>query len=381
MKTLILAAAMAATAGFATAQRHKLTINAETPEGQLLQQIGQESDAAKKLALLEKFAAEHPKHEGIAWVYAQMVTAYSKANQYDKALDAGEKLLAMDPADLEIAHESLKAAEAKKDPDVVIKWATKVSDAARKVAQTPKPSDEDAAEEWKTQVDFAKQLDVYTEYSIYALALQTADPRKKIQLIDALEQRNPQSQYLPQIANQRFLAYVQAGESEKAVALAEKILEKDQSNEEMLLAVADHYRAGKKEPDKVVALCTKALEVLGSKPKPEGIAEADWERRKTQLSGRAHWMIGLVQAGRNNWTEADRALRASLPGIKDSPAMTAEALFYLGLANFRLGEKECEKTRILDAYRFTQQSAAIRSPYQGAARTNLKAFQGKCAVR
>lgn len=45
-------------------QRHKLTINAETPEGQELQGIGQENDAAKKMALMEAFIQKHPAHEG-----------------------------------------------------------------------------------------------------------------------------------------------------------------------------------------------------------------------------------------------------------------------------------------------------------------------------
>ena len=151
--------------------------------------------------------------------------AYVKANQFDKAMDAGEKLLALDPQDLETAHQALKAAEGKKDPAAVIKWAGRTSEAARKVAQTPKPKEEDEAEAWKTTVEHARQLDVYTEYSLYAAALQTADPKTRIQLIDALDQRNPQSQYMPQLANPRFVAYLQAGDTAKAIAVAEKVLE------------------------------------------------------------------------------------------------------------------------------------------------------------
>jgi len=381
MRSLVPAALSLLLAAAAAAQRHRVTINTETPEGQLLQQIGEQEDPAQKLALMEKFAAQYPKHEAIAWVYAQMVPVCAKLNQFDKALEAGDKLLALDPGDLETAHLALKAAEAKKDPAVLIPWAGRVSAAARKAAAAPKPKEEDEVEEWKTALEFAKQLDVYTEYSLYALALQTTDPAQRIGLIEALEKQNPDSQYLPQIANLRFVAYLQAGQSDKAVALAEKVLEKDQSNEDMLLAVADSYRLNKKEPEKVLAYCAKALELAASKPKPEGVTEAAWETRKRQISGRAHWLAGLTHAARGNWAETDKELRAALPGIADTPAMSAEALFYLGLANFRLGEKDCEPTRILDAMNFTKQSAAIKGPYQAPARQNLKAFQTKCAVR
>ena len=139
------------------AQRHKVSINAETPEGQLLQQIGQEEDAAKKAALAEQFVSQHPKHESIAWVYENMVHAYTKANQPAKAMEAGDKLLAIDPGDARTAHAALKAAEATKDPDAIKVWAVRTSDAARKAAQAPKTEDQEE-EELKAEVDFAKQL-------------------------------------------------------------------------------------------------------------------------------------------------------------------------------------------------------------------------------
>ena len=46
--------------------------------------------------------------------------------------------------------------------------------------------DADAVEDWKRRVDFAKQLDTYTEYSLYAASLQTTDPNKRVQLGEAL---------------------------------------------------------------------------------------------------------------------------------------------------------------------------------------------------
>lgn len=380
MRVLALVAALLLVAAPASPQRHKFTINTETPEGQLLAQIGQEEDPAKKLALLEQFAAQHPKHEGIGWVYSQLVPAYTKAGQPDKALAAGDKLLAMDPGDLETAHAALQAAEAKKDPEAVLTWAVKVSDLARKVAQSEKPQDEDEAEEWKRRVDFAKQLDVYTEYSLYAMALQTTDPAKKIALSETLQQHSPQSQYLPQITGQLFAAYVQAGDSQKAVALAEKLIEKDQTNEDMMLFVADSHRQQQKEPDKVYALCATVLEVVKTKPKPEDVAEAAWEQRQVQISGRAHYISGMTYAAESKWAQADEALRAALPGIKDSQHMTAEALFYLGLANFRLGERG-DTNRIIDAVRFNEQCAAIPGPYQSRARTNLKAIRAQYRIR
>src|SRR5689334_18450806 len=97
----------------AFAQRHKLEeVNAEKPDGKLLQQIMQENDAAKKTALMEQFAAEFPKADSSAWVLEQLQTGYVKANDPDKIIASGEKLLALDPDDPEAALQCLKAAEA-----------------------------------------------------------------------------------------------------------------------------------------------------------------------------------------------------------------------------------------------------------------------------
>ena len=126
MRLTTVAVALLLASGIAAAQRHKITINAETPEGQLLQQIGEESDETKKLAMLEQFATQHPKHEGVAWVYEQLVAAYAKASQPDKLFATGDKLLALDPADVESAHTCLKTAlEVKRDPDL---WVIEIED-------------------------------------------------------------------------------------------------------------------------------------------------------------------------------------------------------------------------------------------------------------
>ncbi len=366
-------------AGAAAAQRHKVSINTETPEGQILQQIGSETDAAKKLALMEQFAAQHPKHEAIAWVLEQLIPAETKAGNFDKAMDAGEKLLAVDPEDARSAHETLKAAEAKKDPDAILKWSNATSAVARKIAASPKPQDEDDVETWKSDVDFAKQLDIYTEYSLYAAVLQSPDPQKRIMLAEALEKRNPDSQYFDQVAEQWFVALLQAQRGEEAVALADRMIAKGKGSVEMVLAAAGSA-LGKKQFDGAIELSNKALEKNAAAPKPEGVSDADWQNRKSMLAGRAKWIIGLAYAGQSKWALADKTLREAVPAVQSDKDMLAEALFNLGVANYRLGEAG-DTDRIKDALAFSQQCAAIPGRFQGPANTNIKAIRSRYRIK
>src|ERR1051326_2865831 len=132
MRALVLLIALALTA---LGQRHKIEeVNSEKPEGKLLQQIMQENDPAKKASLLDQFASQFPKDPGTPWALEQLQAIYVKANDPDKAIAAGDRLLALDPDDPEAALQCLKAAEAKKDPALIKKYSIAASASARKMA-------------------------------------------------------------------------------------------------------------------------------------------------------------------------------------------------------------------------------------------------------
>jgi tetratricopeptide (TPR) repeat protein len=377
MKPRILILALVLAAGAAHAQRHKLgAINAETPEGQLLQQIGQAPDEAKKLALMEEFEAKAPKHEAIGWVYGQMQAAYVKAGQADKALAVGEKLIAMDPNDLEAAHQNLKAAEAKKDPDLIRKWSDQTSQLCRKVVASPQPKEADAVDEWKREVDYAKQVDTYTEYSLYASALQTQDPGKRIGLAEALAARTPKTQYTEKATQIQFDAYRQMGDNAKLLAFSHKTVETDQSNEDILALVANDLVDKKRDPDKVVAYTAKIVELMNTKPKPEGVSDDDWAKKKKSLSGLAHYLSGTTQFNQKKYAPADKELREAIPLVEGNDQLKAATLFYAGLTNYSM-------KNIPDALKFNTQCAAIKSPFQAKAAENVRVMkqQGAAAAK
>ena len=231
----------------ALGQRHKIEeVDDTKPEGKLLQQVIQESDAAKKTALMEQFVQQFPKVEGTAWVLEQLQAVYVKANDYDKIIAAGDKLVALDPEDPEAALQNLKAAEAKKDLEGVRKWAGVTSANARKMAAAPQPKEAEQVDGWKQEVAYAKQVDAYTDYALYRVIAEARDPKVTIDFSQELEKHNPQSEYLPRTQTAIFIAYRQTGANDKAMALAEKVLATDQTNEDMLLVVTDNYLQTKK---------------------------------------------------------------------------------------------------------------------------------------
>jgi len=367
MKIVLLALLLASGA---LAQRHKVNINTETPEGQALQQIGQESDEAKKLAAYEKFTQDYPKSENLAWVYAEMQPLYVKANQPDKAVEAGEKIMAIDPEDLDTALATLKAAEAKKDPDLVKKWSSTTAALAQKAIAIPQPKEEDAVEEWKKHVDYAKQVNTYSEYAIYATALQTTDPRKKADLIETLYDRDPQSQYMPQLLPAAVQALQQMNDADRKTAFAEKVLAKDPSNDQMLLVAADGYSQKGKEPDKVITYSNKLAEVVNQKPKPEGMSDADWNTRKNVIICLAHYWPGKAYYTQKKYGAAAKELQVALSLADSNPALKPELLFMLGDSAYR-------QENIVEALKYFQQCAALKSNLQAQAAKNVAVIKSQ----
>src|SRR5262249_10864326 len=149
------------------------------------------------------------------------------------------------------AHQALKAAETKKDAALIKKYAAATSKNARKAAAAPQPKEVDQAAAWKIEVDYAKQVATYADYALFRAAAESRDPKVTIELGETLMQQNPDGEYGRKVRDPLFLAYRQSGANDKAFALAEKTLATDQTNEDMLLVVANQYLEQKKEPEKV----------------------------------------------------------------------------------------------------------------------------------
>src|ERR1041385_9440268 len=73
-------------------QRHKVEeVNAEKPDGKLLQQIMQENDAGKRTALLEQFSTEFAQSKDMPWILEQLQASYVKSNDPDKIIATGDR--------------------------------------------------------------------------------------------------------------------------------------------------------------------------------------------------------------------------------------------------------------------------------------------------
>jgi hypothetical protein len=279
--------------------------------------------------------------------------------------------------DLEDAVQSLKDAAAKKDPALVKKLAETIHPLTCEILSETAPKDADEKKTWDERIAYAKSAELYVESALARTALQSPPP-VMVDLISTLEQQNPKSKYLDEAYGPYLVALNKGGSAAKIPAIAEKALANFPENEDLLLLMTETAMT-RKQSDRALSYANRLNAVLTRHGKPEGIAAADWERKRSAALARGYWVAGVISAEKGVWVAADKNLRADLPLIQGQDAMLGPALFYLGMANYQLGKMTMNKAKMLEAVKFSEQSMVLDSPYADQARHNALVMKQEAA--
>lgn len=269
---------------------------------------------------------------------------------------------------LEEKFQNLKYAFTSKNVSEIKRLATELFPMVTEALAAPAPQGEEDKEAWTGGIAHAKGIGQYAEYALFTTAMESP-AATLVDLIATLEEENPKSQYLDTAYGPYLVALAQTGAGSKVPAVAEKALVYFPENEDLLLVMADHA-LNRKQPDRALTYANRLTATLVKRPKPEGTTATQWERKKNAGLGRGYWIAGVIYGERSQYAAADKNLRAALPLIQGNAAMTGPALFYLGMANYQLGKMTLNKGRVLEAAKFSEQSAAIEGVYADQARHN-----------
>jgi tetratricopeptide (TPR) repeat protein len=367
----ILIALVLVLAPYAAADVKKPRIGKDTPEGTFLELVTLEVSAAKKIALLEHFLTIFPACDPsiTIWVYGDLQERYRRAGDLDKALAAGEKILVLDPNNIDTAEANRRLAEKKGDADLVKKWSAEIERIAERVVKSALPSDPEEIKAAQERLEFARQIVMTADYAEYTKAIAIQAPAERIAALEQFVKRVPESPYNDQIEIGEFLAYKEMGDVEKSLAAAEKILSHNENREDALLLVIEVGFNRRKDTKRTLTLAAKFIERMGAAPPPEGVSEHDWAEAKSKSIARVHYITGRIYFDSEQWPSADRAMRATLPLIGDDQ-FRAAVLNDLGWVNYRM-------QNAVDAVKFYGQCAAIRSPLQEQAAKSMLAVKAE----
>jgi len=334
------------------AQHSPAQTEPENIEPAELEHMLRQSDPEMKLRLLDRFWKDYQRTGLIHWAFDEICRTFEAAGQPAGALAAGEKLLALDPQDIEIAQKSLKIAEDQKDAALIEKWSAIAARAAGS----------------------SGALHDRVDYLAYSGVARIADTGRKREAAEQFLKSHKGSPYQTTVEDICLQTWRESGDSQGTLAAAQRILQQDDSNLTALAIVADSYLQSEKDPQKLMVYARKILAVLEKQPTQEGLTAAEWSKKKAPLMGHAYWMIGTVSMQQDRYSDADKSIRAALPYLKGDSRLLSTALFYLGWANYQLGN-------LSDAIRFNKQCALVKGPYQTQAGKSVNVISAQMASR
>jgi tetratricopeptide (TPR) repeat protein len=336
-----------------------------------LTEINATTDAAQKLALIDKFSSSLGQGDMAIVAEDLYVNYYISQKNYDKAFEYGDKLFSLDPDNFANAVNMVRAASEKGDNDKLMTYGEKVPGILQRFKAAPAPAGMDA-ETWQRQKDSTLENNRdninYIEQAMYLVAYRTTNPSKRAVMFTHFAQVFPDSPYANQALGVAATSYQQAQNVPKMLEVANGLLGKDPNNIGMLLLLSDYYSEKGEQLDKAEASAKKAITLLGTAQKPEGVTDEQWQQQISLQKGLALSSLGQVNLQKKDNTQAVESFKSAAPLLKPDEGSYGRNQYWLGFALLNLKKNAEAKEAFTEA-------ASVNSAYKGLAQAKLKTFE------
>jgi len=176
-------------------------------------------------------------------------------------------------------------------------------------------------------------------------SLPESDAAKKTQAGEDFVSKFPNSSYLPVVYQHLTIAYIQAGQVDKGVAMGEKTLQANPADYRIMAVLAQTISRtlNDQTPDAAAKLAKAegyakgAITGVGTWVKPDTMSDANFTALKNEILAMAHSTLGLVAIHRGNFEGA-------IPDLAQAVELGSNAdptnYYLLGLANQNAGHYE-----------------------------------------
>ena len=349
-------------------------IPANSDADHALTEINATTDPAQKLALIDKFAAS-AQGDMVIIADDQYVNYYIGAKNYDKALEYGDKLFALDADSFSNAVNMVRAAQGKGDVNRMFSYGEKSAQILQRYKERTAPEGM-KQETWDSQkaqtLQDVHETVVYVEQLLVDGAYRTTDAAKRAALLVRFAQLFPDSPFANQALGVAAASYRQTQNTAKMLSVANDLLAKDPDNLGMLLLLADYYSEKAEQIDKAEAYAKKSVALLETAKKPDGVSDEQWKQQSALQKGLALSALGQVNIEKKNNAQAVDNFKAAAPLLKSDEGSYARNQYRLGFALLNLKRVPEAKAAFTDA-------ASVNSPYKALAQEKLKTLPGTSA--
>jgi hypothetical protein len=352
-----------------------LSVVVNTPEDELMLAINGSEKSEDQIAALDKFTQAHADSKFMPCVNEYYTSTYVKLKNYDKAIEYGEKDLAANYSDLNLAVNLLKAymgaGKASEGAFALIAKAPEMIKTETGASRPAKATDEEWQKQQQESAELAKQDRAFMEYAFFQLLPRATEAKKRLEYLDAFAKAYPDTPNGSQMNFQYLMAYEMAGDAVKADEYGEKAIAADPHNIEALNLVAyDYALARRSNTEKAAEYAKRVLTAVPGVKKADGVNEEQFQAQQNGQLGMAHLVLGythLLKAGKTHRAgPAVQELKTAAELLSTNPQLQGQALYFLGYAY----EQNYPANHQAAAQALTR-SIALNSPMQAQARDLL----------
>jgi len=164
-----------------------------------------------------------------------------------------------------------------------------------------------------------KEIKDPAEYNAYVAAIREQNPQAQVQALESFVQQYPNSVVREEALEQLMAAYEKTGNAAKTAESASRLLQVNPNNIRALALLAYTRRAAAEagqNPQQNIAEARqfgeRGLQALQTAVKPEGMADADWQKFKQQVAMIFNGAIGFAALQTKDYATAQRYLQATV---------------------------------------------------------------------
>jgi tetratricopeptide (TPR) repeat protein len=362
MKRLFCFVLLAAIA--APAQVTQILIPAGTPEDKALQDISGESDAGKRVTMLQDFLQKFTSNQQVvAYGEWQLAQAYTDQGDTAKAMEHGEKAVQLQPGNLDLlismATIAQKAKATGKVMDCVVSGGTAFNGIGKEEAR-PEGMDAEAFKQ-HIQLEQDPYRQSYEYLAATGLNVIVAEENAKTRMgyIERFIAAFPGSRFQDQLMQLAVYTLSQTNDSARLLSFGEKALAANPNSVSMLTVIANAFAesADQAFAPRAETYARKALDLC------KGQTPTD-ENKLALYSGMAHSALGYALLRQEKNVPAIAELKTASVELKDNADAYPSALYRLGFAYAKTGKLPEAKATLTEV-------AGINGPYQQPAKDLL----------
>jgi len=367
--------------GFTATQAQTIGKYVPIPAGsdadKALTEVNAATDPTQKLTLIDKFASTVGQDDMAIVADDLYVNYYIAAKNYDKAFEYGDKLFELDADNFNNGVNMVRDAAEKGDAEKAFAYGDKLSAIVKRFQDKPTPEGNNEAS-WADQkkwvLERAHDNLTYAQQLLFNSAYQTKDANKRAAYLAHFAQIFPDSPYADQALGVAAATYQQTHNTPKMLETANGLLAKDPNNLGMLILLADYYSEKGEQLDKAEASAKKAITVLGTAKKPDGLTDDQWAQQSGLQKGLALSALGQVYLQKKNSVGAVENFKTASQLLKPDAGSYARNQYRLAFALLNL-------KKIPDAKAALTEAASVNSPYKQPAQEKLKALNAAVAAK